>query len=598
MSNPNEIEDVFANSEEDIDIENMLNDMISNNTRQKVDDVEERPIDVIPDIPDTLAEPEQKESPLEKMRKAKEKNADIGGGIVYTNRELEEGNAEVQITDGVMTEEKMDQFTSVIDGIDSTLEKRKRLVLINRPTNQFEYMQMMTEIDYVSVDSNGNTIFNLPNGEESKFFRIRTKEDGEFTNEEMRDLATEEELADEAKAKGLNEPIKKEESKEEKTEETSAESSDDDIKNTVQIIIDKTGLGANIDFTEEEKEKIIKSDVLQINEVTKLDINAIRDKKTTKSFQDVIKERDYSGARTTICFPASGFSAQMKSMTYGEYSDVALSMENITTDIYYKRLSVIYNKMTNISTGPFKDFDDFLKNFAYSDIPLAIYGLFVSTEQEEQSVGLRCGKSDCGKEFDWKYSSRSILSLNKCAPHLLKKIEEIATADPGSYESIKEKSIVQSPYFIELPYSKFIVELGIVSAYSFLYNFIPLMDEDNYKAIFGDGFNPNYLDNLSLLQYVSAIHIPDGDGSYAHATTYKEILDTIYKISPKEIAILNTYATKINENYQIVFSIDNVVCPHCKHVTESIAVDIDDMVFRRYQQLRNIDINLKTVQDL
>ena len=52
----------------------------------------------------------------------------------------------------------------------------------------------------------------------------------------------------------------------------------------------------------------------------------------------------------------------MKGMSYGEYADVALSMENVTFDQYYKRLSVIYNKMTNVSTGKFETFEDFLKN--------------------------------------------------------------------------------------------------------------------------------------------------------------------------------------------------------------------------------------------
>ncbi len=71
-------------------------------------------------------------------------------------------------------------------------------------------------------------------------------------------------------------------------------------------------------------------------------------------------------------------------MSYGEYQDVALSMENITTDVYHKRLSVIYNCMTNISTGPFESFDDFLHKFAFSDMDLALYGLFVATESETQ----------------------------------------------------------------------------------------------------------------------------------------------------------------------------------------------------------------------
>ena len=81
-------------------------------------------------------------------------------------------------------------------------------------------------------------------------------------------------------------------------------------------------------------------------------------------YLSTINKYDYSGSRTTICFPASGFKAQMKGMSYGEYADVSISMDSVTFDQYQKRLSIIYNKMINTSCPEFKDFEDFLKNFA------------------------------------------------------------------------------------------------------------------------------------------------------------------------------------------------------------------------------------------
>ena len=93
--------------------------------------------------------------------------------------------------------------------------------------------------------------------------------------------------------------------------------------------------------------------------------------RTDKSFQESVEEFEFANSKITVCFPGSGFRAQMKGMTYGEMGDVALSMDRVTFDQYYKRLSVIYNKMTNISTGPFKDFEDFLKNLCYAGIPMA-----------------------------------------------------------------------------------------------------------------------------------------------------------------------------------------------------------------------------------
>ena len=39
-------------------------------------------------------------------------------------------------------------------------------------------------------------------------------------------------------------------------------------------------------------------------------------------------------------------------------------------DKMYKKMSVIYSKLINPTCGKFKDFTDFLKKFAYLDLPL------------------------------------------------------------------------------------------------------------------------------------------------------------------------------------------------------------------------------------
>jgi hypothetical protein len=307
----------------------------------------------------------------------------------------------------------------------------------------------------------------------------------------------------------------------------------------------------------------------------------------------VIKEFDYKDFRTTMCFPGSGFKAQMKALTYGEYSDVALSMENITTDIYYKRLSIIYNKMTNISTGPFKDFEDFLKSFAYTDIPLALYGMYMATEEDVQEIQLSCGVPTCKKNFNWKFNTRSLIRLDQCADVFLDKLRELASASASDYDSIRERSIVMSPHYIELPDSKFIVEIGIASAYDFLYNFIPLLDENKFKEEFGD-LTEAYLNNVMLLTSIRSINVPTENGEYIECTGYRDILDAIYRVSPKDIQIINTYAGEIQENYNMTFSFGDVKCPHCGAVTKNMVVSMDDLVFQTYQRLMTTEIKLKT----
>ena len=525
---------------------------------------------------------EEELSPLEKMKRANAEGKGQQSGIIM-KESSNTGNEPLR--DFVHNDERMADINESIKELDRSIDKRKAVVLIKQPEDQFQFVKCMSEIDSVEFDSLGKAFINITDAEgnpvEPEFIRIR-KDDEEIFDFDSLGVKLEE--------------------KNENTTETSEvkELSEEEIKKkkTVEILIDKTGLGTDFLFTKEEKEKIAEAETILINEVKVDDINAVRSKRSEVSFQDVINDFDTSGSRTTICFPASGFKAQMKGMSYGEYADVALSMENVTFDQYYKRLSVIYNKMTNISTGPFENFEDFLKNLAYTDIPMALYGLLISTEDEDQEIQLKCGRSECDKLFNWKYSTRSLLRLEKCADKFLDKMKEIATAPAAEFDNIQADSAVHNSKFLEMPQSHFIVEMGIASAYDFLYNFIPLMDENTFKEAFGEDLNQIYLNNVLLSTSIRSVYVPDGKGGYIECTGYKDILDAIYKITPEEIKILAAYTAKIQSEYEITFSFGNVTCPHCGNVTEDMEVNMDDLVFQTYSRLMNTEVDLKNIPDL
>ena len=313
-----------------------------------------------------------------------------------------------------------------------------------------------------------------------------------------------------------------------------------------------------------------------------------------------IHEYTLSGSKTTISFPASGFKADMTGLTYGEIGDISLSMDSVTVDKYYKRLAIIYNKMKNISSGPFDSFESFLKNIAYTDIPLAIYGLYVSTFPEVQSISLRCGRSTCQKTFDWNFSTRNVLQLQKSDDVFLDHLKELASADPDQYDDIYKKAPVRNIKYIKLPKCGYILGLGIASAWEFLYNFIPVLDEKTFKDAFGDDINQIYMNNILLLTTVLSVRVPDPrhPGTYILCEGYKDILDAIYNINPEEIKILASISAKIQREYQTYFAFGDVVCPHCQNVTKDLELTIDDLVFQTYQRLMSTEIDLTNIRGL
>lgn len=530
-------------------------------------------------------------SPLEELKALKEKE---GTGIKVSTEELEKGIAHAPSVDVIDRDERKDEWKAKLKEMDDTINKRQAVVLVKKPANPPEYAKMMSEIDSVVFGEDGTPHFEFVNTmtetkEEPEFVRLRKPGESTFDFDSLEVPANE------------RPDNTSEEKKEDSTEANSEDESDEpqlseEDQKIVQVLIDKTGLGSEFIFNEEEKAKLSEADIIRVNEVKLIDIETIKAKKSEKSFQDVVSTYSTKGSKVWMTFPASGFRAQMCGMSIGEYSDVSLDMENVTFDQYYKRLSIIYNKMVNPTCGEFEDFNDFLHKFAYTDIPVALYGLWIATEQEVQEMPLRCGNDTCKQSFNWKYSTRGLIQFDRCSNNFIHDMEKIIDAPASEYKKIAEEAAVNTSKYLKLEDSGFIVEMGVTSAYEFLYNFIPVMDEDKFTEAFGEDPNNTYLKNILLLPTVRTVRIPDGD-EWIIADSYKDILDALYNITPGESKIIEAYAEKITGLYTVYFGLKNIKCPHCKTITKSLNVDIDSMVFQSYQTLQNTPIDLDSMQN-
>lgn len=536
----------------------------------------------------------------------KNKNRELGMSI--TKEEFENG-AERTTFENPMAEERRDAMEQAETESDLLLKQRAAVVPLKQYENPSEYTQMVHEISLVKFDENNKPYFDYETDDNGnriipKYVRLRTENDPEFSKENdflimKREAENAERIANGQEPIPNSVPLNSENT-------VNTENSDENDINTeknkiINLIIDKTGLGSDFALTDEERQKMAEANEIRLTQVEILDIASITTEKPERdTFTGKISEYQLSGSKTTISFPASGFKADMAGLTYGEIGDISLSMDSVKVDKYYKRLAIIYNKMKNISNGPFESFEDFLKNMAYTDIPLAMYGLFVSTFPEVQTISLRCGRSTCNKTFDWNYSTRNILKLDKSEEVLLNHMAELASADPNEYEEIYKRAAVRNSKFIKLPQCGYIVELGIASAYEFLYNFIPVLDEETFKASFGDDLNAVYMNNILLLTTVLSVRIPNKNkpNTYILCEGYKDILDAIYNICPEEIKIIAAMSNKIQKEYQVYFSFGDVTCPHCKNVTKDLELTIDDLVFQTYQRLISTEIDLKNIQGL
>lgn len=501
-------------------------------------------------------EPPKEKSNLEKMKEAKESGS---LGMVVSNEELQKANEEKKIVANKSEADALNEIDAYNAEQDRLIDAAKQLNVKNAPKNAQEMVGLMDTLEHVA---NGGELPDGSNGEKQIF-------------EEKTD-------ADENVSSGEN---------------TSEEKISEEKQNIVNILIDKTGLGGDFKFTEEEKEKIISANEIRLKEVEEVDLSTIKVKKAEKSFIESVEEFQISSSKVPVVFPASRFRAYMTGLSYGEMGDIALNNENVTFDQIHKKLTVIYNKMVNPSCGKFESFEDFLRKFAYVDIDLAVYGLVVATFPEIDEIPLTCNNKKCNQSFNHKFSPRTLIRFEKSNNHFLNAMKSVVECGAADFDKLLEESPTRTHKRVKLPYSGFIIEVGVASSYDYLYTIVDNMIGDKFSEKHPDDVNGILQLNSALLGLIRAVYVPDGDG-YVEYTEFEDMIHALYMVKPEEIAILSSLLQKYTDSYSTVFQLTDITCPHCGTKTHHIDLDINYLVFLKYQRLMSTEVNIDNISVL
>ena len=247
--------------------------------------------------------------------------------------------------------------------------------------------------------------------------------------------------------------------------------------------------------------------------------------------------------------------------------------------------TLIHSKIESTSIGKM-DFNTFLNNVASMEYDILVYGILCATFPDEDTFTLKCPK--CKSDIEHKYYVRSLLRAEEMSDKLKEKVKEVADA---SYTENKAKecfnnSLLNSELTIKLPGSELICTLGVQNAYSFIY--------DSVNAI--DKLDAKYNQATILTSAISTIFVPNPDDN---GETYLEIDDTedkikfVYSLDAKDISILSTKIGEITEGMQFTFGLMDINCQNmkCKNHVNSIEVELDTILFHKYQQAMNITID-------
>ena len=533
------------------------------------------------ETPETQPTAEPKKSALDLA--IERKKTEITGIIVDSANEQE---GPVKLRANTDTDGFREGYAMELAEQEELTRKAKLIYAVKHPANEGEYAEMITEILGVTEDENG--VVHVPEG--SNYIVPRTPElvaMKESSTTPDTESATNQDVESTSGNTDVDPAVL---ARKERKEEL------------VKILIDKTGLGANIEFDTEEKKAIESSSVIHLIEVEDKELDTIEIERPDDGtpFMQAVDAYKLSVSKAPMTFPASGFKADMTGLSWGEFSDITMDISEdsddyINFDKIYKKLSVIYNNMKNISIGAFKSFEEFLKHFAYVDVQLATYGLLISTQPEEDTITLVCNKEGCKKRFNFTYIPRSIINFESANSEMLEQINNINTVAPEGRLALAKASRVNKFKRVKLPTSGYLVDLGFASCYDYLYGILSLIkkyrdmdipEEDSRWELTG------------MLQGVRGIYIRKSNGRYLPATTPEDIIDVLNTaVPPEDIKILNAAYEQYINQYYIEFRLQNVECPHCHTKTEKISITPDELVFLIHQRQRATQITFDNFQD-
>lgn len=314
---------------------------------------------------------------------------------------------------------------------------------------------------------------------------------------------------------------------------------------------------------------------------------------------------------TPLALPLSAYRLVLKPLNYYEFIQLGSSPSSGNrVDADKKQWSIIYDHVSNVSIGKFKDFEDFLKKTKYMDRELLMWGVLIASSEEEETITIRCGNPKCGKQHQIKYNPRTLIHVND---ELIAKYEwettgSVAPGDAAIEHYIKINSPIRR---YKLPNTGYIVEIDDrPSAYDFLNRRYPLMDklrerfapgsEDDEETNEKLNDNPEYSYLLAHAMFITAISkIVNGtEYRYDNWDDIEKIITT--SLDMKDAAILMQLVNKqaAANISPMDFYLENFKCDACGREEKRIPIpDIGNtLIFQLSRRLSSTEINLTEMQ--
>lgn len=354
-----------------------------------------------------------------------------------------------------------------------------------------------------------------------------------------------------------------------------------DKYNEAIVVIDKTGMGSVIDFTDEEREKLEKVKKIKLEEVETVELKQIKTKRAKKGRAKKIINKVNKTRHTPVVLPISGFTVTMSGCSTYELLTL-ITDEGNPVELQRSKWSLIHSKIVDTSIGKLS-FDDFLNNVAQMEYDVLVYGILCASYPEKDKFPLKCPK--CGTSFEHEYDIRSLLRAEKMSEKLMDAVAHVVDCSVREEDAKEchENSLLNQDLVIKLPQSGYIFRLGVQTAHDFIENSVDAIDRLDQK----------YAQSAIIASAVRSIFIEDpDDGEYFEIDDTEDVIETIFSLQNTDLVVLGKKITELVDDMSFEFGLMNIDCPDrkCKQHTNSIPIEIDTILFHKYRQVMNTNI--------
>lgn len=525
-------------------------------------------------------------SPLEQAKEYKEKNP----GMIVEKKDITYDDDKKEFKNSIENDRREDEFNTYLSEMDDMIEVAKKANIVRKPTNPIEDAALMDQLDLMRRQQSGITIEN-PKDTSGNVMDIGDDQREGTNLIDTTFISGEKQETDEpSEADVVNE--------EKISEEEAAELKE--REKLVEILIDKTGFGnRNLEFTDEEREKMAEASLIRVTEVEDIEIGSFEFDAPKTTYVENLDSMDSNYGTTLVPLVASRYRAKMRGLGYGQLADLLMDVKEPRFEEHLKRYSIIYNNIVETTVGKFESFEDFLKSTAKIDMDAMLYGLMVSTYPELDTVAVTCGR--CGTQFPQKYFVRDLMDIKNASTEYLKKLDELMNCPESEFETYFKESPVHKRKYFKLPGSGYVVEIGVVSAYDYLYKMVNEYGDNKFEKLHGDDINNSLRLNIIFLDMVRSISIPNRNNPkrLTKYESFEDMIQILYRMPMSDQQILNGVLEKYYKNYTIGYSIKDCKCPNpdCQNTIDT-EVDLNDLLFFKVRQLLNTAVEVKNMRDL